>query len=118
MEKVIAKIAALGVPGLVFTVVLSSTAALTGLTGAALITASLAALGPGGIIGGIAFLGVAGLITDAITEYGADKVLSGVVKELYLKGESKESIKEKLKKYPVSKKLKLKLYNTVDNFKV
>lgn len=107
MERIVAKLAGLGVPSLIFVVAIST----TGLTGAAAITAALALLGPGGIIGGIAFLGVAGLITDAIAEFGADKLLTAVVKELYFRG---ESIKEKVKKYPVSKKLKLKLYQTLD----
>lgn len=110
MERIVAKLAGLGVPSLIFVVAIST----TGLTGAAAITAALALLGPGGIIGGIAFLVVAGLITDAIAEFGADKLLTAVVKELYFRGESKESIKEKVKKYPVSKKLKLKLYQTLD----
>lgn len=110
MERIVAKLAGLGVPSLIFVVAIST----TGLTGAAAITAALALLGPGGIIGGIAFLGVAGLITDAIAEFGADKLLTAVVKELYFRGGSKESIKEKVKKYPVSKKLKLKLYQTLD----
>ena len=114
MEQIISKIAALGVPGLIFTIAISA----TGLTGAAAITAALAALGPGGIVGGIAFLGVAGLISAAIVEYGVDAIFTGVVKELYLQGETKESIKNKIKKYPISKKLKLKLYNTLDEIKI
>lgn len=114
LEQIVSKIAALGVPGLVFTIALGA----TGLSGAAAITAALAALGPGGIVGGIAFLGVAGLIADAVTTFGVDAILTGVVKELYLKGESKESIKEKVSKYPISKKLKLKLYNTLDEIKL
>lgn len=114
MDKVVAKIAALGVPGLIFVVAMSA----TGLTGAAAITTALAALGPGGMIGGIAFLGVAGLISDALAEFGAEKILSAVVKELYLQGESKESIKAKVKKYPISKKLKLELYNVLDRIKI
>ena len=47
MDEVIKKIAALGVPGLIFTVALGT----SGLAGAAAITAALAMLGPGGIIG-------------------------------------------------------------------
>ena len=46
-------------PGLVLVVAISA----TGLVGAAAITAALAALGPGGIIGGIVTLGVIGLIS-------------------------------------------------------
>lgn len=114
MDKVVAKIAALGVPGLIFVIAMSA----TGLAGAAAITAALAALGPGGMVGGIAFLGVAGLISDALAEFGAEKILTAVVKELYLRGETKESIKAKVQKYPISKKLKLKLNNVLDEIRI
>ena len=114
MDEVVKKIAALGVPGLVFTVALAT----TGLSGAAAITAALAMLGPGGIIGGIAFLGVAGLIMHGLTEFGVEKISEGVIKELYLQGESKESIKEQISKFPISKKLKLQLNDKLDSFKI
>ena len=52
MDKIVQKVAALGVPGLVLVVAISA----TGLAGGAAITAALAALGPGGMIGGIAGL--------------------------------------------------------------
>ena len=105
MEKIIAKVAALGVPGLILVVAMAA----SGFTGAAAITVALAALGPGGIIGGLVFLGVAGLLADGLTKYGFDKIFTGVVKELYRKGETKASILEKIEKYPVSKSLKRKL---------
>ena len=105
MDKIVSKIAALGVPGLIFMVALSA----TGLTGGAAITAALAALGPGGMIGGIATLGIIGLISEAITEYGFDTIFSAVVNELYKGGETIESLLKKIDKYPVSKSLKSKL---------
>lgn len=111
LEKIVSKVAALGVPGLILLIAIAA----TGLTGAAAITAALAALGPGGILGGIATLGVIGLLTNGISKYGVNAIFTGVVKELYLRGESKESIKEKVSKYPVSKSLKLKLFDTLDN---
>ena len=111
LEKIVSKVAALGVPGLILLIAIAA----TGLPGAAAITAALAALGPGGILGGIATLGVIGLLTNGISEYGVNAIFTGVVKELYLRGESKESIKEKVSKYPVSKSLKLKLFDTLDN---
>lgn len=52
MDKIISKVAALGVPGLILVVAIAA----SGLSGAAAITVALAALGPGGIIGGIATL--------------------------------------------------------------
>lgn len=105
MDKIVSKIAALGVPGLIFMVALSA----TGLAGGAAITAALAALGPGGMIGGIATLGIIGLISEAITEYGFDTIFSAVVNELYKRGENIDSLLKKIDKYPVSKSLKSKL---------
>lgn len=105
MEKIISKVAALGVPGLVLVVAMGA----TGLTGAAALTAALAALGPGGMIGGIAALGIVGLLSQGLTEFGFDAIFTGVVKELYKRGETKDSILAKIEKYPVSKSLKRKL---------
>lgn len=112
MDMIIKKIAALGVPGLVLMIAIE----LTGLAGAAAIVAALAALGPGGIIGGVMTLCVIGLIADGIAEYGFDEIAKGVIMELYCNGESKESIKEKVSKYPISEKMKNNLYEVVEKF--
>lgn len=111
MEKIAGKIAALGIPGLVLIVVMSA----TGLAGGAAITTALAALGPFGILGGIATLGVIALVSEAITNYGVDALFIAVVKELYKKGECKESILSKIDKYPISKSLKRKLREYLEN---
>lgn len=105
MEKLISKLAAMGIPGLVLLIAVNA----TGLAGGAALTAGLAALGPGGMIGGIACLGVIGLLAHGLTEWGFDAIFSGVVKELYKQGETKETILRKIEKYPVSKSLKRKL---------
>ncbi len=110
MDKIVSKVAALGVPGLILILAISA----TGLAGGAAITAALAALGPGGMIGGIATLGVIGLISEGIAKFGVDAVFTAVVKELYKRGETKDSIKEKVAKYPVSKDLKRKLYEALE----
>ena len=110
MDKLVSKVAALGVPGLVLVVAIGA----TGFAGGAAITTALAALGPGGMIGGIATLGVIGLISEGIAKFGMDAVFSSVVKELYRRGETKESIKEKINRYPVSKDLKRKLCELLD----
>ena len=91
MDEIVSKIAALGVPGLILIMAINA----TGLFGGAAITTALAALGPFGMMGGIA-------------------TYSSVVKELYRRGESKDSIKDKINKYPVSKSLKRKLMDSLD----
>ncbi len=110
MDKIISKIAALGVPGLILITAIGA----SGLAGGAAITTALAALGPGGIIGGIVTLGIVGLSSEAITEFGFDVVFNAVVKELYKRGETKDSIHKKIEKYPVSNGLKRKLRESLE----
>ena len=110
MDKIVSKIAALGVPGLVLTVAIGA----TGLAGGAAITTALAAIGPGGMIGGLVTVGVIGLISEGISKYGVDAIFSAVVKELYRRGETKEQLKQKIKRYPISKDLKRKLNEYIE----
>lgn len=110
MDKIVSKIAALGVPGLVLTAAIGA----TGLAGGAAITTALAAIGPGGMIGGLVTLGVIGLISEGISKYGVDAIFSAVVKELYRRGETKEQLKQKIKRYPISKDLKRKLNEYIE----
>lgn len=110
MDKIVSKIAALGVPGLVLTVAIGA----TGLAGGAAITTALVAIGPGGMIGGLVTLGVIGLISEGISKYEVDAIFSAVVKELYRRGETKEQLKQKIKRYPISKDLKRKLNEYIE----
>ena len=75
MDELVKKIAGLGLPGIILIAVMAS----TGLTGAAAITAALAFLGgPAGMLGGIAVLGLTGLIADALTNVGLEELLTAV----------------------------------------
>ena len=87
------------VPGLVLMTAIGA----TGLAGGAAIITALTALGPGGILGGIVTLGIIGLISEGIAQYGIDTIFSAVVKELYRKGETKEQL---LQKKDLKRKLK------------
>lgn len=113
MEKVASKIAGWGVPGLVLVVAIDA----TGLAGAAAITTALAAIGPGGIVGGVMFLLGSGLILDGLAEWGVDTLVFGVIQQLYRNGETKESITRTISKLPLSKSLKKKLYWEIEHFK-
>ena len=104
MDKLVNKIVGIGVPGLMLVVAIS----MTGLSGAAAITAALALLGPGGMIGGIITLFISGAIASAFAEYGFDALFEAIVKKLYKKGESKETIRRKIENGPWSEKLKAK----------
>lgn len=110
MEKIVSRIAGLGVPGLVLLVAIHT----TGYAGGAAIVAALSALGPGGIIGGIATLGVVGLIVQGLTEYGLEAIFSDVIDELIRRGETRESVIAKIDTYPVSLSLKRKLREQVN----
>ena len=105
MDKIISKIAAMGVPALILIAAMDA----TGFAGAVALTAGLAAIGPGGMIPGLAILGIAGLVSQAIAEFGVDAVYTGVVNDLYKRGYTREAIMEKIDKYPVSPDLKRKL---------
>lgn len=104
MDTVINKIVGMGVPGIMLLVAIS----MTGLSGAAAITAALALLGPGGMIGGIITLVAAGMIASAISEYGFDMIFKSVINRMYERGETRHSIIEKINKGPWSSKLKTK----------
>jgi len=111
MDELIKKVSALGIPGLIFVMVI----AFSGFKGAAAITFALAALGgPFGMLGGIAFLGIAGLVTHTIAEKGTEAVLTAVVKE-QLKTKSADEIIKDVNKYWITKGLKLKI---IDKIKV
>lgn len=107
MDKIIAKVVALGVPGLVLLILISA----KGLAGAAAIVAALAALGgPFGMLGGLAVLGTMVLVSDGIAKYGLDTIFAGVVDGLLKKGMSKAQIRKEIESYPISKSLKKKLF--------
>ena len=106
LDEIVKKIVALGVPGLILVFVIGT----SGLAGAAALTFALSAIGPGGMIGGIITLGIIGLISEAVADFGLDALFGGVVREFYKRGESKKSLKAKIEKYPISSKQKASLY--------
>lgn len=110
MDKIVNKIVALGVPGLMLLIAVGA----SGLAGAAAVTTALACLGPGGMIGGVVTLIIASLISEAIAKYGFEAIFLKVCKGLYEKGETKESIKEKIRNYKISKSLKEKAIKYLD----
>jgi uncharacterized membrane protein len=106
MDKIVDKIAALGVPGLVLVVAMQ----VTGWAGAAALTAGLALLGgPFGMLGGIALLGVLALIAQGLATYGFEALFKAIVDELERKGESKFEIEREIESYPISQDLKQKI---------
>ena len=106
MDKVVQKLVALGVPGLVVLVIVAT----SGLTGAAAIVSALALLGgPFGMLGGIAMIALLALVADAVAEYGLESLFMAVVDGLRRKGISKSQIKREINSYPISDDLKRKI---------
>ncbi|WP_293117511.1 restriction endonuclease [Moorena sp. SIO4G3] len=113
MDEVVRKVAALGLPGVILLIAMAT----TGFTGAAAITAALAMLGPFGMLGGIAFLGVVGIAADGLSKFGLEALLLGIYKERQQKGESKGSLCKEIERLMVSRDLKRKLKEEVNNGK-
>jgi hypothetical protein len=105
LDEVVRKVAALGLPG----VLLVITMAATGFVGAAAITTALATLGgPFGMMGGIAVLGITGLVADALGKYGIDGLLTGIYMERKKK-EPTEKLCQEINDLPISSDLRRKL---------
>ena len=113
MDKLVKLLAPFGVMGIVFIVALTSAMA-TGLAGAAAFTSAMAALGPGGMIGGLATLGIVGIVSTLAVSYGYDSIVIAIINE-QLRSKSKDEIWNEIRKSKViSKDLKLKIKNYID----
>jgi hypothetical protein len=110
-DRVISTIAGLGVPGLVLVIAM----AVLGWSGAAALTSALAALGgPAGMLGGIAVLGILGLISWAISEYGFEKIAIAVIMELKKKGRKRSDVIKEIEGYPITRGMKLKILDSLN----
>ena len=112
LDRISEVIAGLGVPGLVLVMLMTASP----WVGAAAITSSLAALGPFGMLGGIATLGVLAFISRALTKFGFEKVFSAVLVRLKEDGKTCGEIQEEIDRYPISKELKRKLEEDIKKF--
>ncbi|MDE0634367.1 MAG: hypothetical protein OXI43_00755 [Candidatus Poribacteria bacterium] len=112
LDKVAEIIAGLGVPGLILLVVMAASP----FFGAAAITASLAAIGPFGMLGGIAALLVLAFIASNLTKFGFEEVFRAVLNDLRKKGHTIQEILDKIDSYPISKELKLKLKEYIEKY--
>ncbi len=111
LDKVVSIIVGFGIPGLILLVAVIT----AGVAGGAAIVVALATLGgPLGMLGGIALLGVLLLISKALTEYGAEVLLRRVIAGLKQKGNSKPDMLKVIDSYPISRSLKAKLREYVE----
>lgn len=110
MDELVKKLSGFGIPVIILLVFMNA----SGLTGAAALTAALAALGPGGMVCGIGLLLVISLSADKIAEVGYEKITILIIKE-QLKTVSKEDMIKKINKYLITKKMKLKIIAFIEN---
>ena len=112
MDRIIDKIAALGVPGIALTIVMAK----MGFFGAAKLTAALAALGPGGMLGGLITLGIIGLISAAFIQYGTEEIVQAVmIKQLQTKSLD-DTKREVLEMRWISWGLKFRIIGCLDQY--
>ncbi|MGP1386902.1 MAG: hypothetical protein ACTS2F_25320 [Thainema sp.] len=111
MDEFVSKAAGIGLPVVVLLITMST----TGLVGAAAITASLALLGPGGMIGGVILLGIVGLAADMLTKFGLEALLVAIYQERSRRGESSEKLHREISKLPLSKSLKRALHDALNS---
>jgi hypothetical protein len=102
MDEFVRKAAGIGLP----VIVLLITMATTGLAGAAAITAALAMLGPGGMVGGIVLLGIIGLAADMLSKFGLEALLSAIYTQRLQNGESQSNLRDEINWLPISSDLK------------
>lgn len=96
MDKIVQKLAALGIPGLVVLAV----AGTTGLAGGAAILVALATMGgPFGLLGGIAAVALLALTIDAVASYGFEAIAVAVVNALVQNGTSRDEIRRTVRSY-------------------
>ena len=113
LDKAVEIIAGLGIPGLVLIMLMAASPWF----GAAAIATSLAALGLGfGMLGGIATLGILAFISKALAKFGFEELFKAVLVKLKKDGVTYEEILKKIDKYPISKELKRKLREFIEEF--
>jgi hypothetical protein len=105
MDEFVRKAAGIGLP----VIILLITMATTGLTGAAAITAALAMLGPGGMIGGIVLLGIIGLAADMLSRFGLEALLIAIYRQRLQNGETRNNICKEISWLPISGDLRRRL---------
>ncbi len=111
MDEVCEKLASLGIPALVFLGAMSA----TGISGAAAVTAALAALGPGGMIGGVISLLMLGGVLSVISRFGYSAVMISVSKKIMSRQNlTKEEMCEKIDGMWLTKSLKARIKSEIN----
>ena len=114
MDEVVEKLVALGVPGLVLLIAVSA----SGFAGGAAIVVALATLGgPLGMLGGIAVLGILGLVTQSLAKFGMEAIAEQVVKGLVREGTPPDNIIREVQNYPITRGMKRRVEELVAKYR-
>ena len=112
LDKIIDKISFLGVPGLVFLVLMS----FSPWAGGAAIMSTLSILGgPFGAIAGIGVLMVFSKYGSKISSLGYNKVISMVIDRMRKNGKTRGEIVGEINRFPISEELKAKVIKEIIN---
>lgn len=109
MDELTKKLAGLGLPGIILVIL----TVMLGGSSAAVAIALTTVGGPFGIVGGVALLGLVGLVGEAIASHGIEAMLKTIYTER-CKVESVSSLLREIADLPISADLKLKLKNHLD----
>lgn len=115
MDRIIDKLAGLGVAGIVLVCVIAS----SGLTGVYALTAALSTLGGpfGGMFVGLTMLGLIAMTSALIAKIGIDQVVILVSQKIIKKGKSKKQLIKELNSMPwkivLSEELRLKIKDKI-----
>ncbi len=110
IDKAVETIAGIGVPALVLFIAVHMSA----YTGGAAIISALVAIGLGGMIGGVLSLVALAIISAAIAKYGFNELYQKIIQKFKEQGITTEEILSKIESYPISKEMKLKLKEWVN----
>lgn len=105
MDKVIATIAAEGIPACVLKIALNTTK----LHGGARLTRALSSIGPGGMIGGLLSLGVIQATAYCLTKEAIERIYMNAIRQMYEDGISHEEIMSTIDEYRISPELRDRL---------
>ena len=112
LDKIIDKISFLGVPGLVFLVLMS----FSPWAGGAAIMSTLSILGgPFGAIAGIGVLMVFSKYGSKISSLGYNKVITMVIDRMRKNGKTRDEIVGEINRFPISEELKEKVIREIIN---
>ena len=105
MDKIIATIAAEGIPACVLKVALNA----TGLRGGARLTKALSSIGPGGMLGGLVSLGAIQLASYCMTKDVIERLFLRAVRQMYEDGIPHEEVMNTIDSYKISAELRERL---------